>query len=170
MPGRQRRATASILDSSAFIEPKDAFYRFSFCPAYWDWILDANRKGAVFSVEKVRDELLAGTDDLGRWAAANSSSLFLWPDNSMTSALTNIAQWVASREFTSAAINQYLGSAHCFLAAHGLAYGFTVVVLVDEAHRTTGGDLGNYLLAAIPNATYIGFTLALTNGCGSRGV
>lgn len=33
-----------------------------------------------------------------------------------------------------------------------------VVVLVDEAHRTTGGDLGNYLLAAIPNATYIGFT------------
>jgi type I restriction enzyme R subunit len=31
-------------------------------------------------------------------------------------------------------------------------------VLVDEAHRTTGGDLGNYLLAALPNATYIGFT------------
>jgi type I restriction enzyme R subunit len=31
-------------------------------------------------------------------------------------------------------------------------------VLVDEAHRTTGGDLGNYLMAALPNATYIGFT------------
>ncbi|MGI8587810.1 MAG: type I restriction endonuclease subunit R [Chloroflexia bacterium] len=36
--------------------------------------------------------------------------------------------------------------------------GANVVVLVDEAHRTTGGDLGNYLLAALPNATYIGFT------------
>ncbi len=34
----------------------------------------------------------------------------------------------------------------------------TVYVLVDEAHRTTGGDLGNYLMAALPNATYIGFT------------
>lgn len=34
----------------------------------------------------------------------------------------------------------------------------TIVVLVDEAHRTTGGDLGNYLVAALPNATYIGFT------------
>ena len=33
-----------------------------------------------------------------------------------------------------------------------------VFVLVDEAHRTTGGDLGNYLMAALPNATYIGFT------------
>ena len=33
-----------------------------------------------------------------------------------------------------------------------------VTVLVDEAHRTTGGDLGVYLMAALPNATYIGFT------------
>lgn len=31
-------------------------------------------------------------------------------------------------------------------------------VLVDEAHRSTGGDLGNYLMGALPNATYIGFT------------
>ena len=33
-----------------------------------------------------------------------------------------------------------------------------VTVLVDEAHRTTGGNLGVYLMAALPNATYIGFT------------
>jgi type I restriction enzyme R subunit len=33
-----------------------------------------------------------------------------------------------------------------------------VVVLVDEAHRSTGGDLGNYLLGALPNAKLIGFT------------
>jgi type I restriction enzyme, R subunit len=33
-----------------------------------------------------------------------------------------------------------------------------VFVLVDEAHRSTGGDLGNYLLAALPNATFVGFT------------
>ncbi len=33
-----------------------------------------------------------------------------------------------------------------------------IYVLVDEAHRTTGGDLGTYLLAALPKATLIGFT------------
>lgn len=33
-----------------------------------------------------------------------------------------------------------------------------IFVLIDEAHRTTGGDLGNYLMGALPNATYIGFT------------
>lgn len=31
-------------------------------------------------------------------------------------------------------------------------------VLIDEAHRSTGGDLGNYLMGALPNATLIGFT------------
>ena len=34
----------------------------------------------------------------------------------------------------------------------------SVAVLIDEAHRTTGGNFGNYLMAALPNATYIGFT------------
>ncbi len=33
-----------------------------------------------------------------------------------------------------------------------------IYVLVDEAHRTTGGHLGSYLMAALPNATYLGFT------------
>lgn len=33
-----------------------------------------------------------------------------------------------------------------------------IFVLVDEAHRTTTGDLGNYMMGALPNATYIGFS------------
>ena len=33
-----------------------------------------------------------------------------------------------------------------------------IFVLVDEAHRSTAGALGTYLMAAVPNATYIGFT------------
>lgn len=34
----------------------------------------------------------------------------------------------------------------------------SVYALIDEAHRSTGGDLGNYLMGALPNATLIGFT------------
>jgi len=36
--------------------------------------------------------------------------------------------------------------------------GSNIYVLIDEAHRTTGGDLGNFLMAGLPSATYIGFT------------
>ena len=34
----------------------------------------------------------------------------------------------------------------------------SIFVLIDEAHRSTGGDLGNYLMGALPKATLIGFT------------
>ena len=33
-----------------------------------------------------------------------------------------------------------------------------IYVLIDEAHRTTAGDLGNFLMAGLPNATFLGFT------------
>ena len=33
-----------------------------------------------------------------------------------------------------------------------------IYVLMDEAHRSVGGDLGNYLVGALPKATLIGFT------------
>ena len=33
-----------------------------------------------------------------------------------------------------------------------------IYVFADEAHRSTGGKLGNYLMGSIPNATFIGFT------------
>ena len=34
----------------------------------------------------------------------------------------------------------------------------SIFVLIDEAHRSTGGDFGNYLMGALPHATLIGFT------------
>jgi type I restriction enzyme, R subunit len=36
--------------------------------------------------------------------------------------------------------------------------GEDIVVLIDEAHRSTASDLGNYLFGALPKATVIGFT------------
>lgn len=43
-------------------------------------------------------------------------------------------------------------------APESLSERSNIFVLVDEAHRTTSGDLGTYLQAAIPNATFFGFT------------
>ena len=33
-----------------------------------------------------------------------------------------------------------------------------IFVLIDEAHRSTGSDLGTYVMAAMPNATFVGYT------------
>ncbi len=45
-----------------------------------------------------------------------------------------------------------------------------IFVLVDEAHRTTGGALGTYMLAALPNASFFGFTgTPIDRGARGRG-
>lgn len=48
---------------------------------------------------------------------------------------------------------------HKFEAADkNLSLRDNVYCLIDEAHRSTGGDLGTFLMAALPKATLIGFT------------
>jgi len=45
-----------------------------------------------------------------------------------------------------------------------------IFVLVDEAHRTTEGKLGTFLMAALPNATLVGFTgTPIDRGARGRG-
>jgi hypothetical protein len=43
-------------------------YGFDFCPAFWEWLDAKNRSDTVFSIEKVRDELIGGGDELAEWA------------------------------------------------------------------------------------------------------
>ncbi len=42
-----------LLDANVFIQAKNLHYGFDFCPAFWDWLDDANNRGVVFSIELV---------------------------------------------------------------------------------------------------------------------
>ncbi len=59
---------AYLLDADAFIRAKNLHYGFEICPGFWDWLVTANERGIVFSIEKVADEVAAGDDDLAIWA------------------------------------------------------------------------------------------------------
>jgi Domain of unknown function (DUF4411) len=47
---------AYLLDANVFIAAKNLHYGLDFCPAFWDWLVEKQAEGIVFSVEKVRDE------------------------------------------------------------------------------------------------------------------
>lgn len=59
--------TTYLLDSNIFIQSKNFHYRFEFCQAFWDLIINLHKQGHVFSIKKVKDELIAGDDDLSIW-------------------------------------------------------------------------------------------------------
>lgn len=51
-----------LLDANVFIQAKKLHYGLDFCPAFWQWLLDNNAAGRVFSIDKVADEIAAGSD------------------------------------------------------------------------------------------------------------
>ncbi len=49
-----------LLDANVLIQAKNLHYGLDFCPAFWDWLVENNTAGRVFSIDKVADEIAAG--------------------------------------------------------------------------------------------------------------
>jgi hypothetical protein len=118
---------AYLLDSNIFIQAKNLHYGMDFCPGFWDWLVQANAAGRVLSVEKVGDELVAGTDDLATWAGARGEGFFLPPDAPTISALAEVAEWTRKQNYRPAAVNEFLQDTDYYLIAYAKAHGHTVV-------------------------------------------
>ena len=116
-----------LLDSNTFIAAKNQYYRFSFCPAYWDWVLAANADGNVFSIDKVKDELTQGNDDLATWAKDDAKDIFVSAPPNLDASMHLISQWAVSQRYNPSAISIFLASADYLLVAYAHALGYTVV-------------------------------------------
>jgi len=118
---------AYLLDANIFIEGKNRYYGFDFCPAFWDWIDAANAAHRVFSIEKVGDELAAVADDLSTWAAGRGTRLFLPIETTMVGSLRQVAIWAQSQQYEPGAVTTFLQNADSYLVAQALALGYSVV-------------------------------------------
>jgi len=116
-----------LLDANVFIQAKNLYYGFDFCPAFWDWLVEWNTDGKVFSIEKVYDEIHAVDDELYAWAAKRGLDLFLPPDEAMMPALKQVSTWVTGQKYEPAAVNTFLQLADYYLVAYALAHGHIVV-------------------------------------------
>ena len=68
-------------------------YGLDFCPAFWDWLIESNAAGKVFSIEKVEDEIDAGADELADWASDRGPGFFLKPDAPVIPMLATVSTW-----------------------------------------------------------------------------
>jgi hypothetical protein len=116
-----------LLDANIFIQAKNLHYGFDFCPAFWDWLVENNTNGIVFSIEKVGDELKAGNDDLAKWAQKRGAVFFLRPDVQIVPAFGQVSSWVNNQGYDLAAVSTFLQVADYYLIAHALAGRFTIV-------------------------------------------
>ena len=91
------KAPVFLLDSDVFIAAKNAYYAFDICPGFWKGLLHQHDQGRVFSISRVRSELLTGrkTEDLVQWVSKQvPDGFFLEVDeDEVTSAYTEIMLW-----------------------------------------------------------------------------
>ena len=112
---------AYLLDADIFIRDKNLHYGFDFCPGFWDWLVEANERGRVFSIEKVEDELKAGDDELAEWTNDRGDEFFLPPNPEVLVALGTVADWVTRQGYEPTAIDTFLQVADFYLVAQALA-------------------------------------------------
>jgi|GEM_PF-445533 len=117
---------AYLLDANVFMQAKNLHYGLDFCPAFWDWLIASNAAERVFSIEKVGDEIDAGSDELTARAAQRGTGFFLKPDSAILPALGSVSTWATSQRYEPAAVSTFLQLADYYLVAHALAHGYTV--------------------------------------------
>ncbi len=116
-----------LLDANVFIQAKNLHYGLDFCPAFWEWLVEQNQAGKVFSIEKVGDEIQAGDDELSVWAKDRDQDFFLKPDAAVLQGLGDVSQWASSNGYEATAITTFFQVADYYLVGHALANGYTVV-------------------------------------------
>ncbi|MCH7580811.1 MAG: DUF4411 family protein [Chloroflexi bacterium] len=57
---------AYLLDANVFMQASNLHYGFDFCPAFWNWLIEANEQGQLYSIGRVSDEIAAGDDELSK--------------------------------------------------------------------------------------------------------
>lgn len=60
-----------VLDTNALIQAKRQFYPFDVCPGYWKAVLWHRAKQTIVTVDRVRDEIERGGDDLWDWVKSS---------------------------------------------------------------------------------------------------
>lgn len=115
-----------LLDANVFIQAKKLHYGLDFCPAFWNWLIEKNTAGTVFSIDKVADEIADGADELTEWAD-KQPDLFKKPTPHVVTSFGTVSTWVTGQNYEPAAVNTFLQEADFYLIAHALADKYILV-------------------------------------------
>jgi hypothetical protein len=121
-----------LIDSSAFIQAKNMFYRFSFCPGFWDWIAAEHANRTLFSVEKTKDELEDGNDQLSNWAKkVIPASFFIAPSADVVTTQGVVSRWVNAQGYSASEKAKFLSKADPWLIAEAIRGNYEIITFEE---------------------------------------
>ena len=123
-----------VLDTNVFVQAHRRHYAFEICPGFWDCLIHHHKTGLIVSIDRVRDEILAG-DALETWVKDTAPST-LFASTADTAVTTNYAlmvSWVQTEaQFRVEAKAEFAQVADGWLCAYAKAHSQHVVVTHEE--------------------------------------
>jgi len=118
-----------LLDTSVFIEANQRWYPFDIAPGFWEALLRYAKEGRLASIDRVRDELIRGNDQLSTWAKHHCEGLFLLTCTAdVIECYRDVMQWIAVQtQYLERAKQQFADQADGWLVAYAKVMGWTIV-------------------------------------------
>ena len=119
-----------LLDANVFIEAKRRYYAFDICPGFWDCLIWHHQQICVQSIDRVKQELELGDDDLKQWAnSVMPSTCFNSSDDpAVIAEYSQMQIWVQQQaRFTQEAKAEFAAKADAWLIAYAKAKNLVLV-------------------------------------------
>lgn len=120
-----------LFDTNIFVESKKNL-PMDVWPTFWTKMVELINSGSIHSIDKVKDEIDRGGDELTDWIHEKAPKGFFLTQN--TEVMTKLAETISWANvcpvgFTQAAISGYAEVADSYLVATAAAKGMTLVTL-----------------------------------------
>jgi hypothetical protein len=121
--------TVYLLDANVFIEAARRYYAFDLVPRFWEHLIRNAEVGQIGSIDRVRDELERGRDELATWVQEKFVAGFASTDDmDVIRSFAELMTWVqAQGQFTDAAKADFARVADGWLVAYALVKGCIIV-------------------------------------------
>lgn len=119
-----------ILDANIFIQASHEYYGFDLCPGFWKSLVLEHEKRRVFSIERVKSELIELNDDLKKWVEDTAPRTFFkkTDDISVITWFQKLSAWIQGQsQFTQTAKSEFATVADGWIIAYAKANGLVVV-------------------------------------------
>ncbi|MBN1124209.1 MAG: DUF4411 family protein [Sedimentisphaerales bacterium] len=112
-------ASSYLLDANVFIEAARRYYAFDIAPRFWDSLCEHAGTGRVLSIDRVKDELGRGNDELSEWITSHFDDAFASTDNQdIINIYREIVIWIQNQDqFLDAAKAEFARNADGWLVA-----------------------------------------------------
>lgn len=126
-----------LLDANIFIESHKRFYNMTVFPCFWAGLISLAQQGRVFTIDKVRDEVFAGKDDVKGWFKDNFPSSAILPVDEATMVSYQKVQTDVRNtgRFKPSVLTSYAADtlADPFICAYALGHGDITVVSYETS-------------------------------------